>query len=111
MADDEDRERGQGEETYADTGEVRKLGVSVDVHLDDTVLDGGLDLVLAGTGTAVEDEEAGGGLAWVENTVREEGEVGRRTHSGLVSFAWSFSSAYSWCFWRSSGWSLTLPGL
>lgn len=32
---------------------------SVHVHLDDAILDGGLDLLLRGTGTAVENEEPG----------------------------------------------------
>lgn len=35
------------------------MGVGVDVHLDDAVLDGGLDLVLGRAGAAVEDEEEG----------------------------------------------------
>jgi hypothetical protein len=46
-------------EVVSHTDHVGPLGVGVDVHLDDTVLDGGLDLVLLGTGSTVEDQEQG----------------------------------------------------
>jgi hypothetical protein len=36
------------------TGKER---TSIHIHLDNTILDGGLDLFLRGTGTAVENEE------------------------------------------------------
>ena len=43
-----------GENKVTDTDEVGELGVSVDVHLDDSEVDGGSDLLLGGTGTSVE---------------------------------------------------------
>lgn len=45
------------QDVVADTEQVGPLRVGVDVHLDHTVADGGADLVLLGTGSAVEDEE------------------------------------------------------
>ena len=49
---------GLGLDKVADAGEVGELGVGVDVHLDDAILDGGLDLLLGRTGATVENEEA-----------------------------------------------------
>jgi hypothetical protein len=46
------------EDEVSDTGEVSPLGVGVDVHLDNTVGDGLLDLLLGRTGSTVEDEVA-----------------------------------------------------
>ena len=43
-----------GENKVTDTDEVGELGVSVDVHLDDSEVDGGGNLLLGGTGTSVE---------------------------------------------------------
>jgi hypothetical protein len=48
-----------GLEEVAHADEVGVLGIGVDVHLDDTVGNGRLDLFLGGTGSTVEDEEAG----------------------------------------------------
>ena len=45
-------------DVVADAGEVRELGVGVDVHLHNTVRDGGGDLLLSGARSTVEDEEA-----------------------------------------------------
>lgn len=41
---------------YPDTSEVGELGVGVDVHLNNTVGDSSLDLLLGGTGATVENE-------------------------------------------------------
>ena len=45
-------------DVIADTREVRELSVGVDVHLHHAVADGGGDLLLSGTRSTVEDEEA-----------------------------------------------------
>jgi hypothetical protein len=45
-----------GKDKVSDTGQVGELGVGVDVHLDNTVLDGSVDLLLGRTGSTVEDE-------------------------------------------------------
>ena len=86
----EQRHEKKGASTYADTTEVGPLGVSVDVHLDDAVLDGSLDLVLGRAGAAVEDEEEGllvsiGELLLCVELVPVE-ELGVKTDvSGLVN--------------------------
>ena len=46
------------EDKVSDTGKVSPLGVGVDVHLHDTVVDGLLDLVLGRSGSTVEDKVA-----------------------------------------------------
>ena len=43
----------------AQTIPVGPLGVGVNVHLDDTVLDGGGDLFVGGAGATVHDKEEG----------------------------------------------------
>ena len=49
-----------GTDAHPDPNEVSKLSVGVDVHLDNTMPDGSLDLLLRRAGAAVEDEEPGG---------------------------------------------------
>ena len=92
--------------TYTDSNQVGELGISVDVHLHDTIADGSLDLVLRRTRSTVEDEEA---------SKRRQRDLGRsqviESYRGLVPFAPICSATYSWCLRRRSGSSLTFPGL
>ena len=44
--------------THPDTGKVSELSVGVDVHLDNAVLDGSLDLLLGRARATVENQEA-----------------------------------------------------
>jgi hypothetical protein len=46
-------------EVISETDKVSPLGVSVNVHLDNTVGDSSVDILLSGAGTAVEDKEDG----------------------------------------------------
>lgn len=52
--------------TYPHADKVRKLSIGVDIHLDDTVIDGGVDLLRGGAGPTVEDKVPG-----EESSVRE----------------------------------------
>ena len=45
--------------TYPDTNEIGELGISVDVHLNDTIANSSLDLLFRRTGSTMEDEEPG----------------------------------------------------
>jgi len=47
------------ETTYPHADKVRKLGVRIDIHLDDTVVDGSIDFLLGRAGPTVEDKVPG----------------------------------------------------
>jgi len=42
------------------------LGVSIDIHLDDTAVDGGVDFLLGRAGPAMEDKVPGGEISVIE---------------------------------------------
>lgn len=52
--------------TYPHADEVSKLGVSIDIHLDDTAVDGGADFLLGRAGPTMEDKVPGGETSIIE---------------------------------------------
>jgi hypothetical protein len=42
--------------TYPHADEVSKLGVGIDIHLDDTIVDSGVDFLLGRAGATMEDK-------------------------------------------------------